>query len=73
MIDRDRKNGVLRSMEVDMSSEAIAQRIRDASELNALGLSLAKAKPCSSPYGSPKTASPPEASPLHRNEPTAEK
>lgn len=50
MIDRDQQNSVLRSMDVDMSSEAIAQRIRDASELNGLGLSLAKTKPCISPY-----------------------
>ncbi len=34
---------------VDMSSEAISRRIRLVSELNQLGLSLAKAKPCPAP------------------------
>ena len=34
---------------VDMSSEAITRRIRLVSELNQLGLSLAKAKPCPAP------------------------
>ena len=72
MIDRDRENCKMRSMDVDMSSEAIAQRIRDASELNALGLSLAKAKPCRSPYGPPKIDAPEEANQLLRSEPTAE-
>lgn len=72
MIDRDRENGELRSMDVDMSSEAIAQRIRETSELNELGLSLAKAKPCSPPYGPPEVDAPEEASQLSRSEPTAE-
>lgn len=35
-----------RTIEVDMSSEAIARRMREASEFNKLGRSLAKAKPC---------------------------
>lgn len=34
-----------RSIQVDMSSEAIAQRLREAGELNRLGESLARAKP----------------------------
>ncbi len=52
MTDRVTSNdAAMRTIVVDMSSEAIAQRIRDASELNELGLSLAKAKPCKSPYG----------------------
>lgn len=37
----------LRNQTVDMSSEAITRRIREASELNQLGLSLARAKPLS--------------------------
>jgi hypothetical protein len=40
MTDRDRQNSVLRSLDVDMSSDAIAKRIRDASELNELGAIL---------------------------------
>ncbi len=36
----------VRGSEVDMSSEAISRRLREVSELNQLGLSLAKAKPC---------------------------
>ncbi len=55
-----------------MSSEAIAQRIRDASELNELGLSLARAIPCGSPYGPPMVDAAEEASQLFRSEPTAE-
>lgn len=39
-----------RIIEVDMSSEAIACRLRDVGELNELGLSLASAKPCHSPF-----------------------
>lgn len=73
MIDRERENSDLRSLDVDMTSEAIAQRIREASELSALGLSLAKAKPCRSPYGPPKVDAPEEASQLLRSEPPAEK
>jgi len=38
-----------RAFVVDMSSEAIASRLREVGELNQLGLSLAKAKPCSKP------------------------
>ena len=40
-----------RAFAVDMSSEAIAQRLREAAELNELGLSLARAKPIRSPSG----------------------
>ncbi|MCC7337303.1 MAG: hypothetical protein IT422_19615 [Pirellulaceae bacterium] len=39
------------ALAVDMSSEAIAQRLREAAELNELGLSLARAKPIRSPSG----------------------
>jgi hypothetical protein len=35
------------SIAVDMSSSAISSRLREASELHQLGLSLAKAKPTS--------------------------
>ena len=35
-----------RSLEVDMSSEAIAKRLREAGELNQLGISLSKTKLC---------------------------
>jgi hypothetical protein len=42
-----------RAIAVNMSSEAIAQRLREAAELNELGLSLAKAKPIRSPSGQP--------------------
>lgn len=38
----------LRNQTVDMSSEAITRRLREASELNQLGLSLARAKPLTS-------------------------
>jgi|GEM_PF-2883021 hypothetical protein len=38
-----------RSIQVDMSSEAIAQRLREAGELNRLGESLARAKPIKAP------------------------
>lgn len=38
-----------RRFEVDMSSEAIASRIREVGELYELGVSLAKAKPCPKP------------------------
>jgi hypothetical protein len=34
---------------IDMSSNAIASRIREVSELYALGISLSKAKPCAAP------------------------
>jgi hypothetical protein len=40
-----------RAFAVDMSGEAIAQRLREAAELNELGLSLARAKPIPSPSG----------------------
>ena len=38
-----------RDFEVNMSSEAITSRLREVGELNQLGMSLAKAKPCSPP------------------------
>ncbi|HBE70493.1 MAG TPA: hypothetical protein DDW52_20280 [Planctomycetaceae bacterium] len=38
-----------RNVTPDMSSAAITQRIRDAAELHALGLSLSRAKPCDAP------------------------
>lgn len=41
----------IRAIVVNMSSEAIAQRLREAAELNELGLSLAKATPIRSPSG----------------------
>ncbi len=43
------QTAVPRKSDVDMSSEAISRRIRLVSELNQLGLSLAKAKPCPAP------------------------
>ena len=49
-----------RAFEVDMSSEAITCRLRDAGELNQLGISLAKAKPCPPPQ---ETSIPLEAKP----------
>ena len=48
--ERNRPNPK-RAFAVDMSSEAIALRLRDAAELNELGLSLAKATPIRSPSG----------------------
>lgn len=44
-----------RTIEVDMSSEAIASRLRDVGELNELGLSLTSAKPCLSPVKTERT------------------
>ena len=38
-----------RDLAVDMSSEAISSRLREVGDLNQLGLSLAKAKPCEAP------------------------
>ena len=38
-----------RSVVVDMSSQAIASRLREVSELYELGMSLARAKPCMPP------------------------
>ncbi len=38
-----------RDFEVNMSSEAITSRLREVGELNQLGLSLARAKPCPTP------------------------
>ena len=38
-----------RTIEVEMSSEAIDRRLREAGELNQLGLSLARAKLCPLP------------------------
>jgi hypothetical protein len=35
-----------RAITVDMSSEAITQRLREVGELHQLGMSLARAKPC---------------------------
>ena len=39
-----------RAFAVNMSSEAIASRLREVGELNQLGKSLSKAKPCPPPY-----------------------
>lgn len=47
MHSSDIEHPPLRNQTVDMSSEAITRRIREASELNQLGLSLARAKPLS--------------------------
>lgn len=35
-----------RAIDVDMSSQAISNRLREVSELHQLGISLAKARPC---------------------------
>ena len=40
---------LLRTIAVDMSSEAITSRLREVGELCQLGTSLAKAKPCPPP------------------------
>ncbi len=42
-----------RAIEVDMSSVAITIRLREAGELNQLGVSLARAKPCPPPNATP--------------------
>lgn len=42
-----------RAFAVNMSREAITQSLREAAELNELGLSLAQAKPMRSPSGQP--------------------
>jgi hypothetical protein len=42
--DQTSQSRLVRSIEVEMTSEAITRRLREASELNQLGLSLAKAK-----------------------------
>ena len=39
-----------RDFAVNMSSESISRRLRVAGELNELGISLSKAKPCPPPY-----------------------
>ncbi|MCA9130885.1 MAG: hypothetical protein KDB22_27565 [Planctomycetales bacterium] len=45
-----------RRIQVDMSTAAIAARIREASELNELGKSLAKAKPIRASTGQATTS-----------------
>lgn len=64
---------LIRTIDVDMSSAAIAQRIREAGELNGLGLSLAKAMPCRSPYATPATevAASPDVSHMSDDDPSA--
>ena len=47
-----------RDFEVNMSSEAITSRIREVGELNQLGLSLARAKPCPTPQSQTIEATP---------------
>ena len=62
MSDRsERPANVERRIQVDMSSAAIAARIREASELNELGESLAKAKPIQASTGqaTASTSTPP--------------
>ena len=52
MSNRERRHvNPKRAFAVNMSSEAITQRLREAAELNELGLSLAQAKPMHSPSG----------------------
>lgn len=50
MFTRISKGNEQRAFEVDMSSQAIARRIREVGELNQLGLSLARAKPYVAPF-----------------------
>jgi hypothetical protein len=60
----NRENGpekLRRTIAVDMSSEAITQRLREVGELHQLGMSLARAKPCE-PQPSPAPSAPPQQS-----------
>jgi hypothetical protein len=71
MSDRsERPENYDRRIQVDMSSAAIAARIREASELNELGESLAKAKPIQASTGqaNASTSTPPPTQQTAREE-----